>query len=311
MLFNDKLHEISAQIIPEFDRLFDTIIENQVHFGDLLLIHENGFYYPEIHNQGTSKKFSPYMIGPSDEGFSAYTHYEFIHNYRTQAVVDFSHAEYLDNLTRKATDTAEELQHIKNVEEQSIHLEMLIYLKIWEADLFIKRYYQVVRLLEGLSYDWHFKIAESNRDEDATGKRHVIIRNKIRDKFQAEFLTIYQSFKTAYLTQVRNSIAHSKFSFHERNIQLGNQIQSDPASQLNGVSFDEWINMFHHTLILYNEQLRFIQKARDYYSEMVTNTDNICEVMVTRQDPEERVEYHSLKYRPDFDRWHWLSQDDE
>ena len=237
MLFNDKLHEISAQLTPEFDRLFDTILENQVHPGDLLLIHENGFYNPDVHNWETPQKFNPYMFGPNDEGFSAYTHYEFIHDYRTQAVVGFSHTEYLDNLTKEPSEIAEEFQQLKSIEEQTIHLEMLIYLKIWEANLFIKRYYQFVRLFQGLPYDWHFKIAESNRDEDATGKRHVIIREEIRDKLKTAFPAIYQSFKTAYLTQVRNSIAHSKFSFQSRNIHLGNYIKSDPASQSNGVSF--------------------------------------------------------------------------
>jgi len=309
MTFADKLREIESELSPEFDQLFNTVLDNQKHEGDLLLIIENGFYNPDVHNWVLPKKLSPYMIGLTSEGISAYTHYEFIHNYRTNAIVDFSYSKYLEDLKNRVSETKEGLEQIQRLEEQSIHLEMLIYLKIWEADLFIKRYYQIVRLLQGLSYDWHFKIAESNRDEEATGKRHTIIRQKVRDVFQNEFPAIYQSFKVAYKTQVRNSIAHSKFSFQSRHIHLDNYIQSDPASQLKVITFDEWIEMFHYTMILYNEQIGFIEKARSYYSEIAAKSDNLCEVMITRKDPEERVEYHTLKHRPEFGRWHWLSQD--
>ena len=87
MLFKDKLNKIEINLSTEFDRLFEKVIENQSHDGDLLLILENGFYNPEVYTwNNLNKKISPYMIGPNHDGHSSNTHYEFIHTYRTGAI---------------------------------------------------------------------------------------------------------------------------------------------------------------------------------------------------------------------------------
>jgi len=96
MLFRDKLNEIGKKLSPEFDRLFEKIIEKQSHDGDLILILENGLYNPEVHTwTNLEEKLSPYMIGPSHEGHSSNTHYKFIHTYRSNAVADITFEEYL------------------------------------------------------------------------------------------------------------------------------------------------------------------------------------------------------------------------
>jgi hypothetical protein len=68
-----------------------------------------------------------------------------------------------------------EIDELTKIESYSIQMEMLIYLKIWEADLFIKKMYQLVRLNEGQAYDWHFGISESNLANGKTGNRDIII----------------------------------------------------------------------------------------------------------------------------------------
>ena len=74
MLFTVILTEKTQQLQPEFDKLFQAILDNQTHDGDLLLTRVNGFYYPEANNWDNTLVKSPYMIGPNTERHSGYWH---------------------------------------------------------------------------------------------------------------------------------------------------------------------------------------------------------------------------------------------
>lgn len=239
MLFLDKLNQIAHELVPEFERLFQVLLENQSHDGDLLLVYENGFYDPEVHTWNSlNEKFSPYVIGPSHEGHSAYLHYEFIHEYRTNGIMPFSHTEYMKKL-EYSEERQIDIELLKKQECYTIQLEMLIYLKIWESDTFIKRFYQIVRLIHGEPYDWHFKVRTRDSIKD-------LITIKIIDRFKNEFPKIYRAFKESYIAQVRNSIAHSNYSFLGRNINLNNS----KGNSLYGLTFEKWIEIFHTTMII-------------------------------------------------------------
>lgn len=253
MLFKDKLKLITKELSSEYDKLFYEILKTQSHDSDMLLVFINGFYSP-ITNKSL-KGFSPYVIGPNKDGHSYSDHYEFIHKYRTESIHELTLKDYLKEC-EWTSERSKKIDELVAAEKHSIQLEMLIYLKIWESDTFIKQYYQLINLLNGEPYDWHFQIANSSRDKDTTGTRDVLIRKKIRDKLKIKFPKIYSAFKTAYITQVRNSIAHSNYSFAGRNIHLNNDVENDPYSQLKNIEFNNWIEMFHNTMIIYNELLR-------------------------------------------------------
>lgn len=196
MIFRDLLEERHELIRPEFNRLLDEGWKNQAHIGDLLLSHLNGFFQEDIinFNSHSETKFDPHTIGPGFEGFSENTHYRFIHKYRTTSIVDITHREYLEQLRNIPGDK----KPIEEIEETTIQIEMLIYLKIWEADLFIKKIYQFVRCLNGEPYDWHFKIAESSRDRDCTGTRQELIRNQISKKIDRFSPTLHSIISIMY-----------------------------------------------------------------------------------------------------------------
>jgi len=282
MLFKEILEEKTNIIRPEIDKLLNIAWEKQNHIGDLLLFRINGSYMEDISllNNEAGKKFNPHIIGPGTEGFSERAHYVFIHKYRTENVFQKSYKDYLNEIkwnlqNRKVIEEAEELEAI------SIQNEMLIYLKIWEADLIIKRFYQFARAINGEPYDWYFKLAESARDENCTGKRQDIIRLSFRDKIKVHSPILYQIIKNTYKTQIRNSIAHSKYSFLGRCISLNNFITDDPYSQLKGVSFDEWIDIFHNTIVLYNEYLRMNNLINEFYSNLAIKNNNSMEIQIT------------------------------
>jgi len=303
MIFTDKLNEIAKILTPEFDRLFDLAISNQKHEGDLLLLHINGSYEPSIleWNSHSSEKLSPYVIGPREEGNSEHTHYKFIDHYRQNYIVNISHVDYLKE-HEYSPEKSESIDQLTDLEELTIQLEMLVYLKFWEADMTIKKLYQFVRILSGESYDWHFKVSETGRDTSSTGKRQDIIRLKIRDKVQPISSILFDAIKLAYKTQIRNSIAHSNYSFHGRHIHPNNYIKTDQAAQIQALGFDEWIDMFHTTLMLHNELIRLSEKINKYYAGVALEGDKIS-VQITELVP--KTYDREIIYRQEWNDYRW------
>ena len=303
MLFKDILDTKTQKLQSEFDKLFKDILNNQTHDGDLLLIRVNGFYNSEVHTWDNIENKNPYMIGPNTEGHSDLWHYKFIHNYRKSSISNLTYAEYLEK-HNWSEEKAKKISNLTKTESMSIQLEMLIYLKIWEADLFIKKLYQLTNLSQGEPYDWHFKIAESNRDNEVTtGKREEIIRKKIRERLKTNYPIIYSAIKNAYKTQVRNSIGHSTYYFAGRFIHLNNYVKTDLAAQIEVLSFNEWVNMFHDTMVIYNQLIRFSHLIDNLYSKAAHSNNLLFQVRLNRRDPSEKTEYYLLKYRPEWNDW--------
>ena len=153
MIFKDILQKRNKRIESYFKDLYQLCLRNQTHEGDMLLISENGFY--NIDNP-QSEGYSRYVIGPGKHGFSEFTHNKFISQYRNQ-ICKFSFQEYLKQIKPDPTRKTD-IEKLINLEEQSIQIEMLIYLNFWESDNIIKRLYQLVNIIHQNPYDWHFRL---------------------------------------------------------------------------------------------------------------------------------------------------------
>lgn len=301
MLFKEILDSKTAILSQSFDKLFDDIVHGDSHHGDLLLINALANYREDILNWNVpGHKFQPFVLGQGSEERSELTHYRFIHNYRTKNMVNTSKDEYLTKFGQ-AMQTEEDILK----EEINIQTEMLIYLKIWESDLFIAKYYQIARIANNEPYDWYFKIKSHNREENTTGTREQIIRNKIRDSFKTSYPSIYNAFKTAYITQLRNSIAHSKYAFIGQNINLNNYGKNDPASQLHSIEISQWLDIFHESMILYNELIKFEKKIIEHYQKVALLNDNLIEVKISGKSATEPDSFAVLKYDTARKRWDW------
>ena len=303
MIFSQKLKELDSVLDPEFEQLFDCVKAKQSHPNDLLIWLNNGFYDESMLNFKPSdgKKINPHVVGPGQIGFSEDTHYKFIHQYRQAYLSKVSFDEYRKML-EYSPERSEEIDHTIEIESTTINLEMLVYLKIWEADNFIKKFYELARLLNSEPYDWYFQIKESNRDASNSETRQEIIRKRIRERFKG-FKGIHNAFKTAYKTQIRNAIAHSKFSFHSRNIHLHNYIATDKASQLKTISFDEWIEIFHATLSLHNQYIGFHNKVQELYEDLSQKNGNELLIKITESDG--KAYELPMIYRPEWKDWHY------
>ncbi len=306
MIFNDRLTFIRERIEPEFDRLLQLAWENQKHIGDLLIWKINGFYHADIvkYNAIYNEKMNPHSLGPGIEGHSEYTHYQFIDLYRKTNISKINYTDYL-KLHEWSEDRKKEIDELCYSESISIQLEMLVYLKIWEADLFIKRLYQFVRILNGNNYDWYFKIAKFNRDSSpSTGTRKHIFNKEILEASKAISSVFYDLIKGSYISQLRNSIAHSNYSIISRFIHLNNAEKKD---DIEVVSFDNWIDIFHQTLELYNQYIRLTIRIHNHYVKIASKNNNILEIQVTELSGKEYPKY--VEYRPVFNDWKFYSGD--
>lgn len=302
MLFKDILNAKTTIIAPEFDKLFDLAMSNQYHPGDLLLVHINGFFNQHIdaYNQNQGKKWNPHVIGPGREGHSENTHYQFINKYRTRNIVKVTHAEYLKEVAWDP-EKRDLIDRLIELEADGIQIEMLIYLKFWEADLIIKKFYQLARLLNGEPYDWYFKIAESNRSLNTTGTRQDIIRKGFFQKTESFLPKLIEQFRLAFNGQIRNAIAHSNYSFAGRVISLLNFVKEDQYSQKSSLTFDEWIEIFHITMVIYNEYIRLNNRIGEFYKNIFDSGKKAVDVLITEKEGQQYA--LELEYKEESKTW--------
>jgi hypothetical protein len=300
MIFSDNLKTQSPTVEKGVAELFDAAFNNQSHPQDLLLVDQHGFYNPEFSGVKLSdgRTLSPYLIGPDWIGFADQTNYEFINWYRQSHQANKQ--EFIDELGKNP--------ELANAEIIAIQIEKSIYLKFWESDLNLKRLYQLSSLATGVSYNWHFKIPTNLRE----GSKHEIIRKEIRDKIKNICPTFFDLVRKNYKTQIRNAIAHSQFSITGRVIDYLN-FSKDPNafSPIKGLTFDQWYELFHDTLLIHNELLHYFQSYRDKYVEKAKESKNCLEVRITKENG--AIEFYHVGVMKDLNSWIWyenLSDDD-
>jgi hypothetical protein len=302
MIIAELLARFSETVKIAVEELFTHAYTNQTHTQDLLLVDQHGFYSPLLSNAKLSdnRKLSPYVIGPDWIGFADHTDYEFIDWYRQSGQININKDEFIKEVKKNS--------EIEIAEKISIQIEKLIYLKFWESDLNLKKIYQLTSLAIGKPYDWHFNIPSNLRK----GSKHEIIRKEIRDKIEEICPRFFNLIQTNYKTQIRNAIAHSQFSITGRSIYYLNY-SKDPKAfcPIKGITFDQWYELFHHTLLFHNELLHQFQIYRDKYFDKTKQNGNCIEVRIIHENGSEQ--YKNLGIMKSRKEWIWhenLSKDD-
>ncbi|MBK7970269.1 MAG: hypothetical protein IPK08_15740 [Bacteroidetes bacterium] len=145
----------------------------------------------------------------------------------------------------------------------------------------------MARLLNGEHYDWHFQIAESNRSKSKF-KRHDVVRRYIKNRIRNYNKVYYDFFSECHSNQIRNAIAHSKYALMGRNIHLHNYIEEDPYSQKINLSFDEWTEIFHKSLVMYNEYAKLNHMISRYYQNYIDSNNNSFDIRILTPAGEEK-----------------------
>jgi hypothetical protein len=305
MIFQDIFNEKSDVLHPVFGCFLHLCEKNQTDIGDLFLVRENGFYDPDVNmNDDSSVKFSPYILGHGVEGNSELNNHEFMGKYINTNLTHQLFKNYLDSIKYDANRLLQ-IHQLESDETYSIQHEMLIYLKIWESDAFIKRLYQLARIANGEAYNWHFKIKKKPGDKNATGIRSEIISKLIRDRFEARLPELYNAINIAYNSQIRNAIAHSQYVPVGRSIQLNNYRKNDKYNSLRSISYDRWIDMFHESITIYCWYVRVLNDLGEHYDNIAKMNNNRFRIRINRKDPIEGVQYCVIVYNPDLRIWSW------
>jgi hypothetical protein len=288
MLFEEIINNTMPIVREAIDELISTALDKQNHPQDVLLIITHSFNidnYPkkllDEHN------LSEFAFGPADIGRSEETHYEFI-------------TWYVDNYQvnrEKFLVEQKKNNELKKLEDLSINIEKTIYLKFWEADMIVKYFYQLSLLCQGLNYDWYFKVPNYSRE----GSKQDIIRLEIRDKVKTICPKFYNLIKETYSPQLRNAIAHSQYLIGSRNIKYLNYSDNPKAySKIKTLTFDEWANYFHNTVLIYNSIKERFDKVKEmYYQKTLEN--GFLETRITKT--EKRVLFRKIYLRYGYRDW--------
>lgn len=256
------------------DELISTALDKQNHPQDVLLVINHSF-----NNDAIPKKFrdennlSEFAFGPADIGRSEETHYEFIAWYFNNHQVN----------REKFLVEQKKDNELKKLEDLSINIEKAIYLKFWEADMIVKYFYQLSLLCQGLNYDWYFKVPNYSRE----GSKQDIIRLEIRDKVKNICPKFYNLIKETYSPQLRNAIAHSQYLIGSRNIKYLNYSNNPKAySGIQTLTFEEWADFFHNTVLIYFALKDGFDTAKEmYYQKTLTN--GFLETRITKTEKKE------------------------
>jgi len=279
MLFEDTIIQLSDEVQKAVKELFDSAFKNQSDDGDIFLILLHAFYNKE--NESFNR---PYVFGFNDEVVhSEHAFYEFFDVVRSFTQPPGTRIDFI-------ADSVNDIDNNYAVEKNSIHVEMLTYLKFWESDMIIKKLYQLVRLASGKTYDWNFQI----------GSRSNIVRKHIRDDSKVVAPLFYNLINNCYLSQMRNAIGHSQYNFmFKRDIGLLNF--DGKQHLLRQMSFDEWELKIHYTVLLYNEIIRWFDYYDKFYIKQSEGKHN--GIGVRAITPSGRYFWIFHKYEPDIPRW--------
>ena len=258
MLYEDELITKTKIIRPLVQHFAEIAYKNQTHHQDFFLILINAYYLEELEK--------PYVFGTDwsiigDKSFSAYIKW-----YTTNPTFKKNTKEKLDY-----TSPDFELYKI------STHTEKSIYLRYWEADTTLQYLYQMVRLCNGLHFDWKWKqkIGEyRNRQE--------FFRKEIRNPIKNIDKDIYDFFKTTTIAQIRNAIAHSQYCLLNNEIKYLNYSKdAQKYSSLMLLSYEDWADIIHNTLVFRNELIHVFNKMNKGYIELKTKSP--LELRITKE----------------------------
>lgn len=231
MLSNQLLIALNTEVKKAVDKLFEKAHSNQAHEGDLLLTIVHAFY-----NNDVILNNSPYVFGPGSEGLIENSQNDFIKQY-------IKNSERISSLIGEVNFLYQ--------------FELMLYLKVWESDLMLKRLYNLCRLIQGEEYDWD-KVLNAD-----TSRKHLIDHD-IKKKTQRLIPKFYNLIDEIYLRQIRNAAAHSQFRITSTHIILYNtNVENDMP--LKNVTLDCWTNIFHKTLLLQNAITANINKYDKIY----------------------------------------------
>ena len=289
MIFAEHLKKYDPVVKKSVNDFFMKAEKNQYAENDILLVYIHGFMDKEHQQSLIKKKISEYVFGPAHEGHCADRFYEFFDLYRR----GYIKKDYFDNELKEKKSLVELKERI------SIDMELLIYLKFWESDLILRQLFNLTNLAQGKRYEWDF-------DPSKFWKRRELIRREIQEPIKNISPDFYNLIEDTYSAQIRNAIAHSKYFFLGRNLQLANKKDS-PHYVLYNVPFDDWTIRFHKVILLYNHMIGNFNRINKKHARKAADKHNGLAIEVPKKNKYGLNQLQWIKYDKKFKRWYYES----
>ncbi len=106
----------------------------------------------------------------------------------------------------------------------------------------------------------------------------------IKKNLEAATPLLHEVFLKAHRSQLRNAIAHSQYAVLGREIWLHNHNEKK-VGYVGGISFDEWIDIFHETIVIFTLYNRFFNNVKEHYYQLTKPVRLEQEVRVQRLYP--------------------------
>lgn len=284
MLYKELLDKFDPEVKDAVSRLFQKARQNQANENDIFLIHLHGFKHPD---EAICRKneISPYMKGPGLVGHSLHDFLEFFNEYNKSTFR--SRKEFYDLL--KNEDKKKEAE---KTEKLSIDIEFLIYLKFWEADLILRRLYNLGRLIHGNDYQWNFNL-------NVFQKRKTVIENHIKNPLKNQCPKAFNLIDEIYFGDLRDAIAHSNYTFLGRNIHF----IKDNLEEFS-LKMERWEEIYHKTFLFGFYLFEFMEELNKEFIEKAEGKHFGIPIKIPEKDNVGRKKSKWLKF--DHQRHDWL-----
>jgi hypothetical protein len=130
--------------------------------------------------------------------------------------------------------------------KESLTIEMMMYTHIWESKNFLKQLYKLLDLCNGNEYQWNYEMPDARNGDS----KQLLIRDKLRDGFQAKFLKIADIITSGYRSQFRNAFAHSDYSFGLNDDKINLHNYKPNSYEVKSIRIDEWTTFFCNSFLL-------------------------------------------------------------
>lgn len=281
MLKKENINKYENEVSLAVGELWNKAFMNQKNENDLVLILANGIKnnYPEE----TLKKLknTNYQIGHDFVHFKYSTFFNFFNQYKFV-------------INEKDYEVIEDKQLYDDV---MVQMQLLSYMKFWEADLILKRLYNLSRLSQGKEYAWEIPKEKLNN-------RRILVKDEIQNPLQELCPKFYSFIEDIYSRQLRNAIAHSQYYIMFDTISLTNKSENKHY-KLNSISFERWDEIFTKVILLHNYMIDRFNRYHHFYAKEAEDKHNGLRVYFPEKDKNGFYKSGWLKFDRDLNKWNW------
>jgi hypothetical protein len=270
MITRTDFAAIDQEVINSLNNALDHI--RGTYPENYILFLAEGEYKPTYENQ----RFNPNVIDNREDKYKDETRIRFF--------VQFLQTFYTFPAGTEQTDD----------NEQRIHMELMVYSHIWEADPFLKKLFRLASIFNGQPYPWQVNIPPMGK--------HNFIRNDIRDVFRQQGHPLDGVITNGFHSSIRNAFAHSQYSFDERGRRIWFDNYNGEVWELENIGYNDWSRRFVYSALLGYYLVRISHDRRSRLIEEF-GTDTFTIDHPSRTGGTNRVNIH---YRAQYDSFNFV-----